>query len=199
MTTAARGGSPPAGEQALHLQGERLPFAMLPRWLLYHREVAEGAKFLYCVLHDLVSGREGPTRPVTRAELAAWCGVSADTVDRRLAELVAVGAVEKQPRIRAGGQQANVYMVWLTPPDGLQRDTGGPVDNRGRNVAAPVEGGANPPVSRRRESAAPLPAGSAGPHPRGGGGRTGAAPDRKDEQEDIPPQPPRTAGGPDDV
>src|SRR5688572_22996525 len=96
----------------LQVRAERAPFVMLPRWLLYHDAVGEGAKFLYCVLHDLVNGREGPTRPVTRAELAGVCGVSVDTVDRRLAELVAAGAVEKQAQIRAGGQVANVYQVW---------------------------------------------------------------------------------------
>ena len=101
----------------LHLTAERAPFVMLPRWLLYHRQVGEGAKFLYCILHDLVAGREGPTRPVTRAELAERCGVSANTIDRRLAELVAVGAVDKEPQILAGGQVGNIYRVWLTPPD----------------------------------------------------------------------------------
>src|SRR5437867_9962167 len=113
----------------MRLTGERLPFAMLPRWLLYHGDVSEGAKFLYCVLHDLVQGREGPTRPVTRAELAAACGVSPDTIDRRLAQLVAAGAVEKEHQIRAGGQQANVYRVWLTPPDGLHRTSSETVEN----------------------------------------------------------------------
>jgi hypothetical protein len=183
----------------MQLTAERAPFVMLPRWLLYHPEVGEGAKFLYCVLHDLVQGREGPTRPVTRSQLAATCGVSADTVDRRLARLAAVGAVEKQPQIRAGGQQANVYMVWLTPPAGLHRSDQQGVDNRGRNGAAPVEGDANPQVNRSRESAAPPSVGGAGPHGRGDRGRTGAAPKRdaveEPGQEQEPPQPPRTAGG----
>jgi hypothetical protein len=119
------GGSRLAGEdhsergrsKPLQLTVERAPFVMLPRWLLYHPEVGEGAKFLYCVLHDLVAGREGPTRPVTRAKLAELCRVSANTVDRRLGELIAAGAVDKEPQILAGGQVANVYMVWLTPPD----------------------------------------------------------------------------------
>lgn len=46
-----------------------------------------------------------------RAERAPFvmgesCGVAVDTIDRRLAQLVAVGAVEKQAQIRAGGQTA---------------------------------------------------------------------------------------------
>jgi hypothetical protein len=183
-----------AGDRSLQLVGERLPFAMLPRWLLHHPDVAEGAKFLYCVLNDLVSGRQGPTRPVTRTELAAVCGVSADTIDRRLAQLVAVGAVEKQSRIRAGGQQANVYLVWFTPPEGLHRHALEVVDNRGRKIAAPVEGSANAQVKRSRESAAPPPGGSAGPHRRGGRSRTGAAPNteafEEPDKEEEPPRPP---------
>jgi hypothetical protein len=77
---------------------KKVGIQMLPRWLLYHPQVGEGSKFLYCVLHDLVAGRESPTRPVTRAELAESCGVSVDTIDRRLAQLVAAGAVESRRR-----------------------------------------------------------------------------------------------------
>jgi hypothetical protein len=168
---------------------------MLPRWLLYHGEVSEGAKFLYCVLHDLVQGRQGPTRPVTRAELATCCGVSVDTIDRRLAQLVAVGAVEKQAQIRAGGQQANVYQVWFLPREGLQRSPAHGDIAGGRNGAAPVEAVANGPVSRSRESAAP----PSEPQGCGSALRTDAAPIEKEEEERIPPQPPRSAGGPDDL
>jgi hypothetical protein len=187
----------------LHLRAERAPFVMLPRWLLYHPDVGEGAKFLYCVLHDLVAGREGPTRPVTRAQLAESCGVSVDTIDRRLAQLVAAGAVEKQAQIRAGGQTANVYQVWLTPPDGLRRtqphgkpET--PVDNGSRISAAPVEGSANGQVTRGRESAAPPSDGDPDPQACGDSDRASAAPSVFEEPaEEVPPQPPRTAGGPD--
>lgn len=181
-----------SADRALHLSGERLPFAMLPRWLLYRADVSEGAKFLYCVLHDLVSGRQGPTRPVTRAELAACCGVSVDTIDRRLAQLVAAGAVEKQAQIRAGGQQANIYMVWLTPPEGLQRSAESIAGPGGRIAAAPGEGGAKGPVHRSRASAAP----PGELHGRGSARRAGAAPmNREEREEEVSPQPPRTAGG----
>jgi hypothetical protein len=179
-------------DRPLQLAGERAPFAMLPRWLLYHPDVSEGAKFLYCVLHDLVQGRQGPTRPVTRAELASCCGVSVDTIDRRLAQLVTVGAVEKQAQIRAGGQQANVYQVWLTPPEGLQRSTGNGEAPGCRNGAAPVEACVNGLVDRSRDHAAPAP----GPQGCGPVRRTDAAAYRKEEEERIPPQPPRPAGGP---
>jgi hypothetical protein len=189
----------------LHLRAERAPFVMLPRWLLYHPEVGEGAKFLYCVLHDLVAGREGPTRPVTRAQLAESCGVSVDTIDRRLTQLVAAGAVEKQAQIRAGGQAANVYQVWLTPPDGFRRTTiphgkperpETPVENGSRSSAAPVEGSANGQVSRRRDPAAPPSEPDGHPQPCGDLDRASAAPSVFEEPaEEDPPQPPRTAGG----
>ncbi len=207
----------------MELRAERAPFVMLPRWLLYHPQVGEGAKFLYCVLHDLVAGREGPTRPVTRAQLADSCGVSVDTIDRRLTQLGAAGAVEKQAQIEAGGQVANVYQVWLTPPDGIRRTLlavptqsdrsgggapqepipplpgkpGSPVENRGRVFAAPVEGCANPQVNRSRKSAAPPSDSQPGPYACGAPGRKFAAPSVFEEQEEeVPPQPPRAAGGP---
>lgn len=120
----------------LHVTAERAPFVMLPRWLLYHEAVGEGAKFLYCVLHDLVNGREGPTRPVTRAKLAELSRVSANTIDRRLAELIAAGAVEKEPQILAGGQVANVFHVWLTPPE--QRQHRIPTDGEPRSGRIPI-------------------------------------------------------------
>jgi hypothetical protein len=116
---------------------------MLPRWLLYHEAVGEGAKFLYCVLHDLVAGREGPTRPVTRAKLAELCRVSANTIDRRLSELIAAGAVDKEPQILAGGQVANVYHVWLTPPE--QRQHRIPISAEARSERIPTAG--EPPAT----------------------------------------------------
>jgi len=128
----------PERSKQLHVTAERAPFVMLPRWLLYHEAVGEGAKFLYCVLHDLVAGREGPTRPVTRAKLAELCRVSANTIDRRLAELVAVAAVEKEPQILAGGQVANVYHVWLTPPE--QRQHRIPTNGKPRSQRIPSAG-----------------------------------------------------------
>jgi hypothetical protein len=193
----------PAASAELHLRAERAPFVMLPRWLLYHPEVGEGAKFLYCVLHDLVAGREGPTRPVTRAQLADSCGVSVDTIDRRLAQLVTAGAVEKQTQIRAGGQTANVYQVWLTPPDGLRRTNPHgkpetPLDTGSRISAVPVEGSANGQVIRRRESAAPPSGPDTDPQLCGDVDRADAAPSVFEETaEEGPPQPPRCAGGPD--
>jgi hypothetical protein len=171
-----------SGER-LQLRAERAPFVMLPRWLLHHRGIGDGAKVLYGMLHDLVAGREGPTRPVTRGQLAACCDVSVATVDRRLAELVAAGAVEKQAQFETHqGQLANVYLVRLSPP--------------AANLLPPVENSEDPGCI----TAVP-PSSSLQPpqlQPCADGVLTGAAPYEEEKQE-LPPQPPRTAGGPGDA
>ena len=187
--------------ERLHLSAERAPFVMLPRWLLYHRQVGEGAKFVYCVLHDLVAGREGPTRPVTRAELAERCGVSANTIDRRLAELVAVAAVDKEPQILAGGQVGNIYRVWLTPPD-QRPGTRVPTDEDARSARLPNAG--DPPgalVDNRfptdgEARSAGVPSSGELAQLWGGSLPADGDPIEKEEREETPPQPPRTAGGP---
>lgn len=121
-------------DDRLELTADRAPFVMVPTWLLYDHNVSDGAVRLYGALHDAVAGREGPTRLITRQELAEACGCSVDTIDRRLAELVAAEAVEKMAQHRAGGQVANRYHVRL---------------NRGRKSAAP-------PPQRRGNPAAPV-------------------------------------------
>jgi hypothetical protein len=168
-----------SGER-LQLRAERAPFVMLPRWLLHHRGISDGAKVLYGMLHDLVAGREGPTRPVTRGQLAACCDVSVATVDRRLAELVAAGAVEKQAQFETHqGQLANVYLVRLSPP--------------AANLLPPVENSEDPGCI----SAVPPSSGLQPPQLQScaDGVLTGAAPYEEEEKQEIPPQPPRTAGG----
>lgn len=189
------------GVSSMLVTAERAPFVMLPRWLLYHRQVGEGAKFLYCVLHDLVAGREGPTRPVTRAELADRCGVSANTIDRRLAELVAAGAVDKEPQILAGGQVGNIYRVWLSAPE--QRP-----DSRltGSGGARPdhITNGGDPALSAvdNRLPAVGEPRAerilSDGEPPRSWGASLLSSEDPtvlEEHYQELPPQPPRPAGG----
>lgn len=169
--------------ETLHFGAERSPFVMLPTWLLQARAVSDGAKVLYCHLHDLVAGREGPTTPVTRGQLAGRCGVSVDTVDRRLGELIAAGAVDKQAQFETRqGQLANVYWVRLSPPAaGVRPAVDNPPDP-GRSCAAPPAAATRP----------------APPQPCGEPRRNGAAPTAfKEQEQEIPPQPPRTAGGPD--
>jgi len=188
-----------AGAETMQLRAERPRFVMAPEWVF--RAVSDGALRLYCELHSLVNGREGPTRPVTRAQLGEACGVSVDTVDRRLAELVGIGAVEKQAQVPAGGQVANVYQVWLTPPAGYHRIPVGerdePVDNRSRKNAAAVGGDAKAQVNRSRKFAAAPWGVDAGPQRCGDRSREFAAPTvLEDEDQELPPQPPRRAGGP---
>jgi len=165
--------------EPLQLGAERAPFVMTPCWLLYS-EISDGAKVLYGILHDLVAGREGPTRPVTRGQLAGCCRVSVDTVDRRLAELIKAGAVDKQAQFDTGqGQLANVYWVRLSPPAAAVRPPGDTRETPGRTGAVP------PDVALR----------PAGTQPCGDPGRVVAAP-KKEQVQEVPPQPPRSAGGP---
>jgi hypothetical protein len=165
-----------SGAEVLHVQVERTPFVMLPRWLLRHEGVGEGAKVLYCVLHDMVAGREGPTRPVTRAELAGACGVSANTVDRRLAELIDARAVEKEALIVPGGQVGNVYRVWLTPPEAR----GVPVDNRVPRNGDPPQGWV-PPLPKSGDPSKEEPERTIPPiPPRGGQVSSGGVGRRRD-------------------
>jgi len=176
MTSAADAARP------LHVGAERAPFVMLPRWLLHHRDISDGAKVLYGMLHDLVAGREGPTRPVTRGQLAGCCGVSIATVDRRLTELVGAGAVEKRAQFETHqGQLANVYWVRLSPPAANLQP---PVDDQ-------LEGGntsEDPPIAVVRPPRL---------QPWGTGRRAGAAPyEERTQEQELPPQPPRQAGGP---
>ena len=184
----------------MQVRAERAPFVMLPRWLLYHPEVGEGAKFLYCVLHDLVNGREGPTRPVTRAKLAELCRVSANTIDRRLVELLAAGAVDKEPQILAGGQVANVYQVWLTPPE--QRKHRIPTDGEPPSGRIPTDGDPVPtdpvPVDERiptdgEARSERIPLHGEPPHQRGTPLLTVGEPTVLKEEVQEPPCP-RTAG-----
>jgi hypothetical protein len=193
---------------AIHVRAERAPFVMLPRWLLYHPEVGEGAKFLYCVLHDLVHGSEGPTRPVTRAKLAELSRVSPNTIDRRLTELITARAVDKEPQILAGGQIANVYHVWLTPPDQRQRQHHIPPNGEARSERIPTDEDPLPtdlvPVDKRvptdgeaRSQGIPMD----GDPPHRWGSPLPADGDPtvlKEELQEIPPHP-RTAGGPSDA
>jgi hypothetical protein len=164
-----------APQGPMQLTAERAPFVMLPRWLLHQAKISDGAKVLYCVLHDLVAGREGPTRPVTRGQLAEACDVSANTIDRRLTELIDAGAVDKEPQILARGQVGNVYRVWLTPPD--QRRPRVPTDGEARSGRMPMAGDL--------------------PHPWGDPLPAGEDPTLLEEEiQESPPQPPRPAGGP---
>lgn len=164
----------------LELGAERAPFVMLPTWLLRNRQVSDGAKVLYGLLHDLVAGREGPTRAVTRGELAECGGVSVDTVDRRLSELIRAGAVEKQAQFETRqGQLANVYWVRLSPPAAALRPAVDNADPPGRRPTAPPAAAVRPPEPRAC----------------GNPGRDGAAPREKEQDQEVPPQPPRSAGG----
>ena len=88
-------------------------FAMVPEWIL-DAEVSDRAVRLYAVLARYAdgSGRAWPGR----ALLAKRVRCSKDSIDRAMAELVAVGAITKRGRVSADGDQtSNLYVVRHTP------------------------------------------------------------------------------------
>lgn len=90
------------------------PYAMMPQWLV-RSGVSSGAIHTFAVLAlhaDRDSGRAYPRR----ATIAKLCGCSRDTIDRRIAELVAVGAIEVEHRIVDGTYTSNVYHVRYSRP-----------------------------------------------------------------------------------
>lgn len=121
-------------------------FAMVPEWIL-DAEVSDRAIRLYAVLARFAdgSGRAWPGR----ALLAKRVRCSKDSIDRAMAELVAVGAITKRGRVDAAGDQtSNLYVVRHTPhrPE-LEVATfrpSTPVDNTldiSTGVAAGMQGG----------------------------------------------------------
>lgn len=86
-------------------------FCMIPEWILYD-DVSGNAVKLFGILQRH-SGTDGQIMP-GRQRLAELMRCSTDTVDRALAELAAIGAVEKRPRYRAGTRErtTNSYHLW---------------------------------------------------------------------------------------
>lgn len=91
-------------------------FALIPEWVLFHDELSPQAVRLYCVL-DRHADRDTRDCIPSRARLAGLLGVSVKTVDRALAELVAVRAVTVEHRVDAAGDAtSNRYLVHVVPP-----------------------------------------------------------------------------------
>jgi len=87
--------------------------------VLYHPDLTARAVRLFAVL-DRFAGDAEDCYP-SRKKLARKMGCSPATVDRALAELVEVGAVEVSPRRRTGddedgGQTSNLYTLHGTDP-----------------------------------------------------------------------------------
>ena len=93
------------------LRSDLPPFAMVPRWIIQHKELTSGAVRVYCCLADM-AGRDRPAWPSHRT-LAAKTNMSVSSVRRHLDELVKVGALHVKQRFRpeGEGQTSNLYTV----------------------------------------------------------------------------------------
>ena len=97
------------------LRSDMPPFAMVPRWIIQHKELTSGAVRVYCCLADM-AGRDRPAFPSHRT-LAAKTNMGVSSVRRHLDELQKAGALHVKQRYRpeGEGQTSNLYTVVHKP------------------------------------------------------------------------------------
>lgn len=106
-------------------------FALVPEWVLLSR-VSDRAIRVYAVMASRWADRGDGSCWPSRSTIAATLGVSVDTVDRALADLVKHGAISIIPRHHdSGAQTSNGYVLHRVLP--------------GRNIAAPQPQTCPPP------------------------------------------------------
>jgi hypothetical protein len=85
-------------------------FCIIPEWVLYS-DITATAVRLYGTLQRYADKDSGECHP-SRATLAQRCNCTTKSIDRALAELIAVGAVLKKQRVAANGDlTSNQYTV----------------------------------------------------------------------------------------
>ena len=99
------------------LQTELPPFAMIPRWIIQHKQLTSGAVRVYACLADM-AGRDRPAWPSHRT-LAIKTNMSVSSVRRHIRELKTAGALRVQQRYHpdGNGQQSNIYTIVSTNGD----------------------------------------------------------------------------------
>lgn len=89
-------------------------FSIIPEWVLYS-DITATAVRLYATLQRYADKDTGACHP-SRATLAAKCNCTVKSIDRALAELIAIGAVNKRQRVSANGDlTSNHYQVITVP------------------------------------------------------------------------------------
>jgi len=150
-------------------------FSMVPEWLL-DADIGDCAVRLYAVLlrYGNTTGARMPARSTLAARLHKK---SVDTVDRALADLVRLGAVQVENRWTGGQRLTNRYRIRTSRPGGHRP---GPVT---AIATAPCEGGG------RTDAATPTDAARGG---RSNRGRVAAriGHDRESSTDTPPPPPP---------
>ena len=85
-------------------------FSIIPEWVLY-ADITATAVRLYATLQRYADKDSGECHP-SRATLATKCNCTVKSIDRALAELIAIGAVTKKQRISPNGDMtSNQYRV----------------------------------------------------------------------------------------
>jgi hypothetical protein len=117
-------------------------FCIIPEWVLYS-DITATAVRLYGTLQRYADKETGACHP-SRATLAAKCNCTVKSIDRALAELIAIGAVIKKQRISANGDMtSNQYTVITVPqvatklslPSDKNAPTGGDKNDTGTIVS----------------------------------------------------------------
>ena len=93
-----------------------LPFAIVPEWLV-DADCSDRAFRVYALLARYADSDGGGAIP-GRRKMAQRLGCSVDTIDRAVAELIELGAVEREHRYVEGRQTSNAYVVRRIPPEG---------------------------------------------------------------------------------
>jgi hypothetical protein len=117
-------------------RGRRLPFVVMPWWVLDCPELEASDLAVYAAIarHADSAGFAHPSR----ARIADLARVSIRTVDRAVARLVDIGAIEKQTRRDAAGDPtSNLYLVHETP-GGVATQTALPPATNDTTVATPT-------------------------------------------------------------
>lgn len=110
-----------------------MPFVIVPWWLLDMEDVGGFELAVYCAIarHADIEGMAHPSR----SRIATMAGVNIKTVDRAVAKLTEVGAIEKRARKDpAGDPTSNMYLVHELPT-GVATETVLGSDSDGTTVA----------------------------------------------------------------
>ena len=91
-----------------------LRFSIVPAWLL-DSEVSDKAVRLYAVLAGYANAETGQAYP-GRKLLSKRLDCSTKTVDRAVIELISLGAIKKQQRVKDGHYQSSLYTVVRSDP-----------------------------------------------------------------------------------
>ena len=128
------------------LKSDLPPFAMVPRWVIQHKELTSGAVRGYCCLADM-AGRDRPAWPSHRT-LAAKTNMSVSSVRRHLDELQKAGALHVKQRYRpeGEGQTSKLYTVIFKLSTSVEKAVNGLAEGVTENnpVSTDEQGGYSP-------------------------------------------------------